>query len=100
MSQWTNSKGIQEVVVCIGKDKRYYLAKGHIEHMSLELQEISGTLLWRNCIRDADGWPNLWCHTSEMEFFIELRQAENELATILTTDEIEEEMDETFNCCR
>jgi hypothetical protein len=35
-----------------------------------------------------------------MEVFIELRQAENELATILTTDEIEEEMDETFNCCR
>jgi hypothetical protein len=45
MSQWTNSKGIQEVVVCIGKDKRYYLAKGHIEHMSLELQEIPGILL-------------------------------------------------------
>jgi hypothetical protein len=35
-----------------------------------------------------------------MELFIELRQAENELATVLAADEIEKEMDKTFCCCR
>lgn len=59
----------------------FCFAKGHTRHGNSDsTKSMHESLLCSNCILEIEGWPDLWCQTSNKAIFDDLEQLRDRLA--------------------